>query len=185
LLKSASAAKRCPILFAEDSPDDAFFMQLALEKAALPNPLFVVCDGQEVIDYLEGAPPFTDRNLHPPPALVLLDIGMPRRDGFDVLSWLQTRPDLDHIPVVVFTAYDNQSDRDKAFTMGAHAFHVKSASPRQHDALIQTLCELLADQQSRVARPNRERRVEPPSNEQYAQDSARTVQSSTFDFDCI
>jgi CheY-like chemotaxis protein len=147
LLKSASAAKRCPILLAEDSPDDAFFMQLALEKAALPNPLFVVCDGQEVIDYLEGAPPFTCRNLHPPPALVLLDIGMPRRDGFDVLSWLQTRPDLNHIPAVVFSGTDNQSDRKRARALGARAFHLKGVSSLQFNPLVQTVSELLAARQ--------------------------------------
>ena len=148
MLKPASAAERRPILLAEDSPDDAFFMQLALEKAALSHPLFIVSDGQEVIDYLEGAQPFTERNLYPLPALILLDIQMPRRNAFDVLSWLQNRPDLKGIPVVIFTGSDNQSDRDKASAMGARAFHRKSASPQQHDKLIQTLHKLLPDQPS-------------------------------------
>jgi CheY-like chemotaxis protein len=147
----ASAVKRSPILFAEDSADDVFFMQLALETAALPYPLCVVRDGQGVIDYLNGDQPYTDRRLHPLPALLLMDIKMPRLDGFAVLAWLQTRPDLDHIPVLVFTGSDLQSDRDKACALGADEYHVKPGSPLHPEKLIQSLRELLFDH--RLDRP--------------------------------
>src|SRR5258708_37240109 len=79
-----------PILLAEDDKNDVFLMKRAFDKAAIGNPLFMVSDGQEVVDYLEGTGKFSDRGKHPLPGLLLLDLKMPLMDGFCVLAWLRT-----------------------------------------------------------------------------------------------
>jgi CheY-like chemotaxis protein len=80
-----------PVLVAEDEESDAVILRLAFQKAHVPHPLVIVHDGQEAVDYLLGKGHYADRILHPIPALILLDLKMPRMSGFDVLAWLQTQ----------------------------------------------------------------------------------------------
>src|SRR5947207_9652434 len=96
--------KAAAILVADDDENDIFFLRRAIARAGLSNPLFITNDGQEAIDYLEGRPPFDNRVLYPLPVLFLLDLKMPRVNGFDVLLWLATRPVLKEIPVVVLSS---------------------------------------------------------------------------------
>ena len=83
---------RAPILSAEDELTDQLILQAAFKKTGLPNPLVFLQDGQEAVDYLAGRPPYADRGAHPLPGLLLLDLKMPRMDGFDVLTWLAGQP---------------------------------------------------------------------------------------------
>src|SRR5438552_18695144 len=92
------------ILLAEDDKDEVFLMRRGLEKAGVPNPLFVVENGREVIDYLAGNGQFSSREKYPLPGLMLLDLKMPWMDGFDVLAWLRTKKQFDTLPVVVLTS---------------------------------------------------------------------------------
>jgi CheY-like chemotaxis protein len=124
LILPASAHVRL-ILLAEDDPDDITLMRLALQHAALPNPLFVVRDGQETIDYIAGEGPFGNRKTYPLPSLLLLDLKMPRLDGFDVLGWLQNRPQFNQLPRVVLSGSDLEADNAKAMELGAHDYRVK------------------------------------------------------------
>ena len=64
-----------PVLVAEDEESDAFILQFAFKKARVPNPLVIVSDGQQLVDYLSGTPPYYDRTRHPLPALLILDRG--------------------------------------------------------------------------------------------------------------
>ena len=82
------------ILLAEDDQNDVFFMQRAFSQARLLNPLKVVRDGEETIQYLQGEGVYADRVQYPFPVLLLLDLRMPRRNGFDVLEWLRQQPGL-------------------------------------------------------------------------------------------
>src|SRR5258708_5020362 len=83
-----------PILLVEVNDDDVFFMKRALKEAGLENPVHRVGDGQEGVDYLAGKGPFSDRSRYPAPALVLLDLQMPKKTGLEVLEWIKTRPEL-------------------------------------------------------------------------------------------
>ena len=114
-----------PVLAAEDCESDAFILRLAFERARVANPLVIVRDGQEAVDYLLGNAPFSDRSKYPQPAIVMLDLKMPRMDGFGVLSWLATRRELKHLPVVVLSSSSAESDICKATVMGAQHYFVK------------------------------------------------------------
>ncbi len=131
-----------PILVADDDENDVFFLRRAMQRAGLANPLFVSHDGQEAIDYLDGAPPFNNRAQYPLPGLLLLDLKMPRVNGFDVLSWLARRPDLKHIPVVVLSSSSHEEDLQRAKDLGAHDFRTKPSD-------FQHLVDLVRDVQRR------------------------------------
>ncbi len=130
-----------PILVAEDEETDVFFLQRAFEMAAIPNRLVVTCDGEEAIKYLNGDPPFADRTLHPLPGLILLDLKMRIMSGFDVLEWLQTRPEFKQVPVVILTSSSHEADRQKARALGASDYRVK---PSQAQDLIHIVKDLHA-----------------------------------------
>ena len=116
-------------------------MRLAIQKAALPNPLFVARDGQEVLDYLAGEGPYSDRTRYPFPSLLLLDIKMPRLNGFDVLSWLQERPEFSQLPIVVLTTSNLDEDIKRAKELGADEYRVKPSGMKD---LVELLRELQA-----------------------------------------
>ncbi|HYE30746.1 MAG TPA: response regulator [Methylomirabilota bacterium] len=113
------------ILLVEDDPNDILLMQRAFNKARLANPLEVVTDGEEAIAYLSGEGRFADRNRYPVPLMLLLDLKMPRRNGFEVLEWLKEHPEFNQIPVVVLTSSDQQPDVEKAFRLGARSYLTK------------------------------------------------------------
>ena len=116
------------ILVAEDDPTDAFFFQRAFRRAGIPVALHFVRDGQEVIDYLRGTGPFADRGLYPYPQLLLLDLRMPRLDGFDVLQWIRKQPALSQLLVVLFSSSDEPRDISRAYDLGANWYMVKPHS---------------------------------------------------------
>jgi len=128
-----------PILLAEDDVDDIFLMRRALKKAAVTNPVFVARDGQEAIDYLEGEGPYADRKTYPLPGLLLMDLKMPRVDGFHVLAWLQSHAAFDTLPTVVLSGSGLEEDVLKAKELGADDYQVKPAAP---DELISIVHEL-------------------------------------------
>ena len=86
------------VLLVEDSEDDVFFMRLAWEKAGVSNPLQVVQDGQQALDYLAGAGKFVDRQEYPLPCLVLLDWKLPYLMGVEVLKWIRQQPPFKTLP---------------------------------------------------------------------------------------
>jgi CheY-like chemotaxis protein len=114
-----------PILLAEDDENDIFMMGRAFDRAGVPNPLFVVRNGQHVIDYLNGTGEYAQRDKFPLPGLVLLDLKMPWMDGFDVLKWVRARSQFDALPIVVLTSSKLQSDIDKSRQFGVFDYRVK------------------------------------------------------------
>jgi len=112
------------ILLVEDSEDDVFLMQRALQKADLDFPLQVATDGQEALDYLAGVGKFSDRDRHPLPALVFLDLKLPYIHGFEVLAWIRQSAIKD-LPVVVLTSSPEDRDREKAEELLVKAYLVK------------------------------------------------------------
>jgi len=115
------------ILLVDDDPNDVFLIQRAFQKMQLRNRVSVVSDGEEAIDYLSGEGNFSDRTRHPLPTLLLLDLKMPRKSGFDVLNWLRQRPGLKRLVVVVLTSSNQSSDVNRAYDLGANSYLVKPA----------------------------------------------------------
>ncbi len=114
-------AAQLPILVAEDEETDAMLLRMALKKAGFSNPLVLARDGQEAVDYLGHA----DRATHPIPSLLLLDIKMPRMNGFDVLDWLATRPEFNQLPKIILSSSSREEDVERAHQMGVRDYLVK------------------------------------------------------------
>jgi len=123
------------VLLVEDEPGDAFLVRRALEKASIPLRLHHVADGEEAIRYLAGEPPFEDRRVCPLPVLVILDLKLPRRSGFDVLHWRAERLLPRRIPVVVMTSCVGEEDVNRAYELGADSYLVKPVAPEAFQEL--------------------------------------------------
>jgi CheY-like chemotaxis protein len=113
------------ILLVEDRGDDVLIILKAFAQAGLDNQVVVVRDGEECIQYLQGEGAYKDRARYPLPNLMLLDLKMPRMDGFEVLRWLRRQPELRGIIVVVLTASSEIRDVNQAYQLGANSFMVK------------------------------------------------------------
>lgn len=124
------------VLLAEDNENDILMMRRAFTQAAIPNPLFVVRDGQEAIDYLAGNGKYAERAAHPLPRLLLLDLRMPWMDGFDVLAWLRTQPRFNNLPVIVLTSSKLQADIERSLDLGVYDYRVK---PQSYEDLVRLL----------------------------------------------
>ncbi|HTG42920.1 MAG TPA: response regulator [Verrucomicrobiae bacterium] len=92
------------ILIVEDTDEDAELLKIAIRKNGSPNPIHVVQDGREAIDYLCGAGKYSDRQTYPFPGVLFLDLKLPRLNGFDVLRWLKDHEKCKVIPVMVLTS---------------------------------------------------------------------------------
>jgi CheY-like chemotaxis protein len=124
------------ILVAEDDPTDAYFFQRAFNRAGLPVTLHFVRDGQEVLDYLQGEGQYADRVRHPLPRLLLLDLKMPRLDGFDVLEWVRQQPIMSGVLIVIFSSSEELRDINRAYGLGANSYLVKPHSMAELTALV-------------------------------------------------
>ena len=119
---------KAAILIAEDDENDVFLLKRAFHQAQFDNPLQVVPNGEDAIAYLRGDSPFDDREKHPIPALVLLDLKMPRKNGFEVLAWMRQHPEFNPLAVVVLTSSQESADINRAYALGANSYLVKPAN---------------------------------------------------------
>src|SRR3954447_20890437 len=125
------------ILLVEDDQNDVLLLQRAFQKAGLRNNLRIVRDGEQAIQYLAGQGVYSNRERFPLPYLVLLDLKMPGTDGFEVLRWARTEPDLKRLLFVVLTSSNLQSDVDRAYDLGANSYLVKPVEFEQMAHMIQ------------------------------------------------
>jgi CheY-like chemotaxis protein len=123
--------------------DDIELMRSAFKAAEFHSPLQVVHNGEEAIAYLKGEGPYADRNAFPLPAVMLLDLNMPMKSGFDVLAWLRTQPGLKRLTVIVLTASMRMGDIEQAFDLGANSFLVKPGAMKDLIAMIRCLRDWL------------------------------------------
>jgi CheY-like chemotaxis protein len=100
-------------------------MVRAFEKAGIKNPVRIARNGEEAVNYLSGQGQYSDRDAHPLPELVLLDLKLPQADGFDVLRWIRTNSQLSSLRVVVLTSSEDIRDVNLAYSLGANSFLVK------------------------------------------------------------
>lgn len=127
------------ILLVEDNPQDELLTLRALRKANIVNRIDVARDGQQALDYLfrEGA--FSDRSDEPLPVVVLLDIGLPRLSGLEVLERLRADPRTRLLPIVILTSSDEACDRLRSYQQGANSFVRK---PVDFGAFAETIAQL-------------------------------------------
>ena len=92
------------ILAVEDEDDDVALLKRAFSKVGIVNPVTFLSNGESAVEYLHGEGEFGDRATHPLPALILLDLKLPRKSGLDVLAWIREQPVVRRIPVVVLTS---------------------------------------------------------------------------------
>ena len=117
------------ILLVEDNEDDVFLMERALQGAGIINPVEVVPDGQEAIDYLSGVGKYGLRSKYPIPAVVFLDLKLPLKSGHEVLGWIRNQQDLRSLVVVVLTSSAEPKDVKQSYALGANSFVVKPPKP--------------------------------------------------------
>jgi len=113
------------ILVAEDREEDIILIQRALAKTKDPCVVHVVRNGEEATSYLNGDGKYRNRAEYPLPDLLLLDLKMPRKDGFEVLQWLRQQPQSQTLRVVVLTSSEELTDVNAAYSLGANSFLVK------------------------------------------------------------
>ena len=110
------------ILLVEDNPSDIGLTQRAFAKSRITNKLVIAEDGQEALDYLFAAGKHTGRDLNENPALVLLDLKLPRVDGLEVLRQIRADPRTSRIPVVILTTSQEEQDVAQSYDLGANSY---------------------------------------------------------------
>ena len=133
------------VLYVEDEETDALLLGIAYKRAELLNPLRIALDGVEAIDYLAGKGPYADRRAYPLPCLLLLDLKLPRKSGFEVLEWIRQQPAFADLPVVIYTSSDNAADRQRAKSLRAYDYVLKSGDLRAVAAWLRSLAPLCYD----------------------------------------
>ena len=129
------------ILLVDDSENDLMLMRVAFKKAKSNSPLQEVRNGEEAIAYLKGEGPYCDRNKFPLPIVMLLDLNMPKKSGFDVLAWVRAQPVLKRLAIIILTASMRSEDVERAFDLGATAFLVKPSNLETLAAMMRCLCD--------------------------------------------
>ena len=127
------------ILLVEDNPDDEELTRLAFEKSNVANELAVVRDGVEALDYLFGTGAHAGRDLGAMPAVILLDLKLPKIDGLEVLRRLRADDRTKLLPVVVLTSSREQEDIVRSYSTGANSYVRK---PVEFEQFVQAVRQL-------------------------------------------
>ncbi|MBL9169491.1 MAG: response regulator [Verrucomicrobiales bacterium] len=125
------------ILLVDDSDNDLSLMRSACRAANFQAALQMVNNGDEAISYLRGEGEYSDRIRFPLPTVMLLDLKMPMKDGFEVLRWVREQPVLKRLCIIILTASARPEDVTQAFDLGANSYLVK---PAAMSSLIAMVC---------------------------------------------
>jgi CheY-like chemotaxis protein len=113
------------VLLVDDSENDALLMRTVFQRAGFVQPMRLATDGDDAIAYLRGDGRYRDRRQFPLPTTVLLDLNMPRKNGFEVLEWIRQQPDLRRLRVYILSASSRTQDIERAYDLGANSYLVK------------------------------------------------------------
>jgi two-component system response regulator len=127
------------ILLVEDSPSDVGLTQRAFEKSQIANELVVAEDGQEALDYLFSGNPLTSQSMNELPALILLDLKLPKVDGLQVLRQIRANDRTSRLPVVILTTSSEEDDIAKCYDLGANSYIRKPVDFNQFLGAVQHL----------------------------------------------
>jgi CheY-like chemotaxis protein len=120
--KETKKNKSIDILLVEDNEADVKITLRAFEKANLTHKIYVARDGQEALDFVRNQGNFQDKDKYPKPDLILLDIKMPKVDGFGVLKELKSDLNYSYIPIIILTSSKNEEDIMRSYQGGAASF---------------------------------------------------------------
>ena len=112
-------------LLAEDSGNEDLLIQRAFGAAGMTDSLHVVADGETAIDYLRGCGDSPNQLTRPVPRMVMLDSKLPRKDGFEVLTWMRMQSHFKSLIIVIFTGLNREAEADRARAMGADFYLTK------------------------------------------------------------
>ncbi len=126
------------VLIVEDDSNDVALLEAALRANHVPNPVHAVTGCQEAMDYLAGEGRFADRQAFPFPAMIFLDLRLPRQSGMELLQWVKSHQQCAVVPIIVFSASNWESDIRRAYQLGANCYLVKPHSFDELQQLIKT-----------------------------------------------
>ena len=126
------------ILLVEDNPDDEALLLRALKKVNISNGINVVRDGAEALDYMFKTGPYADREGGNP-AVVLLDLKLPKVEGLEVLRRIREDKRTQHQPVVILTSSDEQEDMTRGYELGANSYVRK---PVEFESVVEDVTQL-------------------------------------------
>jgi CheY-like chemotaxis protein len=124
------------ILLADDDDDDCMLAREALAESRLLSELYVVRDGEELLDYLYHRGKYINPNSSPRPGLILLDLNMPKKDGREALQEIKNDPKLRQIPVIILTTSKAEEDIHHTYDLGANSFIIK---PMDFESLVEVM----------------------------------------------
>jgi len=127
------------ILLVEDNPSDAGLTKRAFDKHRIPNELVVVEDGQEALDYLFGAGAYAGRDTGQMPAVILLDLQLPKLDGLEILKRIRGHDLTKRLPVVVLTSSREEQDEAMSYNLGANSYIRKPVDFHQFAEAVRAL----------------------------------------------
>lgn len=128
-----------PVLLVEDDVSDFRLVQRAFAKLKPSVSMIRLTHGDEAVAYLAGEAPYENRALHPIPSVILLDIKLPRRSGFEVLEWVRTQESrLKRLPIVMLTSSRHQVDVNRAYDLGVNSYLVKPSNNSELEQLAST-----------------------------------------------
>lgn len=127
-----------PIVVVEDNPKDLELTLVALEKARLANEVIILRDGAEALEYLccRGRHELREKGN---PAVVLLDLNLPKQSGLEVLEFLKNDPELRYVPVVMLTSSREEPDLKRSYALGVNAYVVKPVKFQDFVKAVQDL----------------------------------------------
>ncbi len=142
---------RQTVLCIEDSADDFVLLKLASRKCGTPFQLRRAEDGERAMEYLSGSGAYADRHGYPFPDLVLLDLKMPRLDGFEVLQWIRTNPQTRSLPVIVLAGSVFRADIRRALELCANSYATKPVKFNELELLVDQIAEVWLGQKQDAA----------------------------------
>ncbi|MDB6025306.1 MAG: two-component system response regulator [Verrucomicrobiales bacterium] len=129
----------CLALYAEDDPDHSRLMERAFEKAGREGEVQIVPNANEAIHYLSAEGQYADREKFPIPLMLLTDLKMPGKSGFQLIRWVREHPEFKRMPVAVLTSSRHDPDIQRAYALGANSFLIKPPTAAKLTALIDNL----------------------------------------------
>ena len=131
--------KAFAVLMAEDNRHDIVAAKRAWKRNKIANPLYIVNDGEECLDYLYQRGSYQDPVLAPPPGILLLDLNMPKLGGLGVLQHLRNDQVFRRLPVIVLTTSQLEEDRVRSYDLGANAYIRKPVGFENFSAAVKTI----------------------------------------------